>query len=336
MEQTTNPIKQGAENRGMQYYCSLRFFEYVRPTPFDNSQETPVSTIILPLPIQLIDSTSAAFAQQDLGAVADILNEGVTPGAAAASLLRGGIAGVSDIIKILPQFQAVSKGPLKDALNIGENFAKRNLVNADTITTAVEQTLGRAPNPNPTVKFTGPVLRDVNYTWYFNPKNEAESNSIRTIIQRIKNFSLPSFGLGSSAILNYPHLAQVNFYPWDQPLTEKTNTTPNRWGWTTNSIIRLKRCFVTSVSVNYNPANVPAFYNDRSSNPVIYELSIQLKEVEYMTAQAWGDEDEELKDSRVGTFETGPIETVLNAFDSLKRNVTGAGPAKGELIRAIL
>jgi hypothetical protein len=339
-ERTTNPTKEGSESRGMQYYCTLRFFEYVRPTPFDNAPENPVSTILLPLPIQLIDSTSAAFAQQDLGAVGDIMN-GAVVGGTAAALLRGGVNALGDIASILtkasPGGRFANLGRLSNpndvlgqAAEVGSNFAKRNLINADTITTAIEQTLGVAPNPNPTVKFTGPVLRDASYTWYFNPKNAKESASIRTIIQRIKSLSLPSYTMGSSAILNYPHLAQINFYPWDQSLTGE-GSTPNRWGWKPNSIIKLKRCFITSVNVNYNPANVPAFYKD--DNPVVYELSIQLKEVEYMTSNSWEDDENSLTD-RVGAS-LKPVEATTDFFSDLFKDVTGQ-PRNTELIRAIL
>jgi hypothetical protein len=130
----------------------------------------------------------------------------------------------------------------------------------------------------------------MNLSWYFSPKNEQESNDLNLVIQTLKNASLPSYtsplGAGISGILKYPKIVQLNFYPWD--LQSNSSIPANRWGWTENSIIKMKRCFMSSVSVNYNPGTVPSFFADKKTSPVVTELSIQFKEIEYLTAESWG------------------------------------------------
>ena len=85
---------------------------------------------------------------------------------------------------------------------------------------------------------------------------------------------------GEVSILNYPSLAQLNFFPWD-------NGGQGAWGWSSGSIIKIKKCFMSSVSFNYAPSNIPAFF-EGTSQPVSIELSIDFKEIEYMLSNDWG------------------------------------------------
>jgi hypothetical protein len=267
------------------YYCSLRLFDYKRPTPFETSFEKHTDIINLPLPIQLYDPTATAFSQQDMGLVGDILNNSGIDNIAAGGLYRFFSNSPQLITSGIRRFTPDVVNRLVSAIGQASGFDSRN------ITTAIEQSLGAIANPNPTVKFNGPILRDASFTWYLNAKNQAESLKFEEIIKKLKSASLPSRAIkGSVGILNYPKLAQVNFYPWDR--IEGTNfnndvqaSTSNKWGWTDKSIIRLKRCFISNVNVNYNPANVPSFYYDNS--PVVIEISIGLKEIEYMMAGEW-------------------------------------------------
>lgn len=292
---TTNTIEpDGPEGLTGKYYCALRLFDYKRPTPFGNSFEPTSDIINLPLPIQLYDMSASSFAGQDLGLIGEVFNESLASGLASAGLRT---------VLNAPQLataglSAVSKSGipiLKDFANalLGiSNAASKGLgIRADAITTGIEQTIGAIPNPNPTVRFTGPVLRDFSFTWYLNAKNETESMKFKEIISKLKSASLPKNEYsGVSGILSYPKLAQINFYPWDNDANPSTPAEGqkaglNKWGWTEKSIIRIKRCFISQVSVNYNPANVPSFFYDNS--PVVIELTITLKEIEYLTGNEW-------------------------------------------------
>lgn len=265
------------------YYTTLSLYEYHRENPFfdgSGANDLVTSEIInLPLPIQLYDRTSSSFSQQNMGVIGDLVNLDAVGGLAAAPLrmletLGPGAMGA--LTNVLSQ-RLGGFGTLAGNLTrvVGNN------VDVSAISTAVQQLIGVTPNPNPVVKFNGPTLRNFNYTWYLAPKNTKESQNIKRIIEMLKGAGLPSRSLGSNALLGIPKLAQMNFYPWDN------GGAADKWGWTSESLIKMKRCHISNVSANYNPANVPSFFYD--NRPVIIELSIELQEVEYMFQEEWTD-----------------------------------------------
>jgi hypothetical protein len=131
--------------------------------------------------------------------------------------------------------------------------------------------------------FTGPILREFSYSWTLLPKNAKESQNIQKAIRQLKVAALPANQVsGSAAVLKYPNIAQLNFYPWDGMGGTKTE-----WGWGDKSIIRIKKCVMSSVNANYTPANAPAFYEGTKA-PVATQLSIAFKEIEYMLAGDYG------------------------------------------------
>jgi hypothetical protein len=303
---TVNPIAQPTSSGTLspKYYSTISIYEYRRPRPFDNVIDKTLSTITLPLPTQLSDISASAFSNIDMGVVGDALNlfrgEGTdgnnfTDGldmtkidAIIKSALNTGVSGAYRAAVLAPEVVRNAITRILPAGTIKQNIA--SMIPAQQISTAIEQSFGAVPNPNPAVKFHGPILRDMNLSWYFSPKNEQESNDLSLVIQTLKNASLPSYdsrtGLSLSGILKYPKIVQLNFYPWD--LHYNSSIPANRWGWTENSIIKMKRCFMSSVSVNYNPGTVPSFFADKKTSPVVTELSIQFKEIEYLTAESWG------------------------------------------------
>jgi hypothetical protein len=130
--------------------------------------------------------------------------------------------------------------------------------------------------------FQGPLLRDFSFTWAFYPNNEKESIKIDKLIRKLKAMALPSDNIaGSSAILNYPHICQLNFYPWD-----RGGTGPHGWD-PDKSIIRIKKCFMSSVNVNYNAYGGTGFFEGDRNLPISYALTINFKEIEYLLSDDW-------------------------------------------------
>jgi len=304
---TTNPVTPPTSGGSLnpKYYSTIKLYEYRRPRPFDNVEDAVKSTITLPLPTQLSDISASAFSNIDMGVVGDALN--LFRGEGTAEDISSTVSGTGiETAKIAPLLSAIGNlgtaGIYRAAVispaiakSLSANLGKLgrlagNMLPAEQLSTAIEQSFGAIPNPNPAIRFNGPILRDMNLTWYFSPKNEKESNDLNLVIQTLKNASLPSYasplGANISGILKYPKLAQLNFYPWD--LQANSSAPANRWGWTENSIIKMKRCFMSTVNVNYNPGTVPSFFSNQKSSPVVTELNIQFKEIEYLTAESWG------------------------------------------------
>jgi hypothetical protein len=251
------------------YYCTLSTYEYKRPAPFLRADHKPLRTFKLPLPSELRDETRIDYASENMQVVGDILNNGVfSPSMIAAEALRQSGQIMSSGVEALSS---------KIVEKIGGGEAVGNAVtealSPELLGSALEQKFGIAPNPNPAVAFKGVPLREMGLSWVFMPANRDDARQVRTLVKYLKKSSLPKSGEGSSSILSYPSLVQLNFYPWD------TNGN-SRWGWGANSIIKMKRCFMGSVNVDYSQGIAPAFFHDDNNEPVITRLNIQFKEVE--------------------------------------------------------
>ena len=260
------------------YYCRLLIGEYKRTKPFSPQDWTPnQSTIFLPIPKELSDDTYAGYSEASIQGVGDIIN-GDLAGLAGRSVLNAVGPLAETGINKLTSFG----GDL--GTKLGEAAKNVSGISAESISSAVQSITGYAPNPNPTVLFTGPQLRDFNFSWTFYPKEARESEKIDKMIKILKRASLPSQTLNSTTgVLNFPSLCQINFFPWD------SGGTANQWGWTNRSIIRIKKCFIKNVRVNYADFGNPAFFHG-TSLPIMYRLNITLQETEYMLSKDWQDE----------------------------------------------
>ena len=258
------------------YYTLLRISPYKRGDKFELSKFEPNLMVYLPLPTELRDDTTVGYTNVNLETVGDAINQkGGTLNAAvlrnAGNIASAGINGLKSAVSELGTAGKIAGGVISSV---------QSLFPAEQISSAVQQISGVAPNPNPSVQFQGPVLRDFSFTWAFYPKNKGESEQIDDMIRKLKARALPSFNKGNGqAILEYPHKCRLNFYPWD-------SESPDENGWTKKSIIKIKRCFMSGVNVNYHAFGTPAFF-EGTTLPVTYQLTINFKEIEYLTSDDW-------------------------------------------------
>lgn len=288
MSKTLNPTLTALETA--KYYCTLTTYEYKRPTPFAAADESPLRTFKLPLPMELRDETRVNYSGDlDMQAVGDIINNGIlSPSTIGAEALRQAGQLGADAARGLAGSVADRLGA-SGAARQGIEESIGTALPAEALGSALQQSLGVAPNPNPSVAFRGPALRDLNLSWTFMPANRDEAANIRGLIRYLKAASLPKSSDGGASILSYPNLAQINFYPWD-------NSGTGRWGWGPNSIIKMKRCFMQAVNVEYNAGTAPAFFHDGNFEPVITRLNISFKEVEYFLSHDYGGDTRDLGD----------------------------------------
>lgn len=266
------------------YYTKMTIGEYSRPKPFVSSEFKTNTIIFFPLPMDLRDSTSVGYTQENLETVGDLLNSQGSGGSivAAAALRNAGPLIKSTAGNLIgAAAQTYSKG-LSGVLDgpIGKNAS--NLLGDDQITSAVQQYTGLAPNPNPSVMFTGPELRTFSHSWTFYPNHEQESLNLQKIIKTLKKCALPENKFfNSAAVLKYPNMVQLNFYPWDEK-----GKAP--WGWNDEtSILKYKKCVMRNVSVNYTPGGSPGFFH-KTHGPVATTITIEFMELEYMLSGDWG------------------------------------------------
>ena len=270
------------------YYCTLSTYEYKRPAPMAAPSEEPLRTFRLPLPRELNDNTSVQYSEDQLQLVGDILNNGV---AGIASTV--GAEGLRQSGALLSEGAGTLGGRVVSALGAsGETAATieqsvQSSLPPELVGSALQQKFGVAPNPNPSIAFKGPVLRELPFSWILMASNREEAANIRALIKYLKRAHAPQSGSGSASILSYPHMVQMNFYPWD-------NGGSGKWGWGPNSIIKTKRCFIGSLNVEYTSGVAPAFFHDGNNEPVIVTITMTLKETEYFLNHDYGGDARDL------------------------------------------
>ncbi len=298
------------------FYCRISLGKYSRPRPFGDSAFEKSSSIYLPLPDMLRDTSSIKYNNTDTQTVGDIFNMDAVTGVMGfgyRNLGRMGSSAFGAVAGAGAGALAAAIGGLAGSKSnaigdFAENLANE-MIPADQLQTAIQQSLGKAPNPNPSISFEGPSLRSFNLNWTFYPTSKDESDNVFKIIKLLKKAALPSQTFSNSgAILNYPYMCQLNFFPWDR--TEETFGTEgiNRWGWTEKSILRYKKCVMNSVDVDYNPSNVPGFFKENNA-PVAIRVSIGFDEIEYMLSSDW---DSDLKGSTA--IEDTAVRAAIKAF----------------------
>jgi hypothetical protein len=277
------------------YYTRLIMGPYERPTPFSSSTFKIKKIIYLPLPTDLKDITSVGYTDVNLESVGDVFNRDAGGMQAAAMRYSGDVAIATGglIGEIAGMAANRYLGPVVGAA-AGTTLAKVGKVaRPEQITSAIQQSMGEAPNPNQSVMFTGPELRNFSHSWTFYPKNMSETGQVKRIIEVLKQSALPENKLsGGASVLKYPNMVQINFFPWDD------GSKDNPWNWSENSIIKYKKAVMKSVNVNYSPAGAPGFFHE-TNGPVAINISIEFMEIEYMLSGDW-------IASGIGTTDTAP------------------------------
>ena len=267
------------------YYMRIMLGPYNRPKPFNNPKFNPKISIFLPLPTSLNDVTSVDYSNVNLETIGDAINGSSSIGAAAGLRQSGNI--ISGVGNAGASMLGAAAGAIKDpriafaagaAVGAAQDYFN-SILPAEQMTSAIQQSAGVAPNPNPSVAFQGPKLRDFSYSWNLYPRNKNESLAIRRLIKVLKAKALPRFAAEGNSILNYPDMCQLNFFPWDKGGS-------GDWGWSEDSIIKYKKCVISNVSVSYTSHGTPAFF-EGTELPVSYQLQIEFKEIEYMLSDDW-------------------------------------------------
>ncbi|NDB85177.1 MAG: hypothetical protein EB127_21120 [Alphaproteobacteria bacterium] len=277
------------------YHTRLIMGPYKRPTPFASSKFEIQKIIYLPLPTDLRDNTSVGYTDMNLESVGDVFNGDVGGTEAAALRYSGDVAAATG--GIISEIAGMAANRFLGN-NVGTALGRTvkgvgKVARPEQITSAIQQSLGEAPNPNPSVMFTGPELRNFSHSWTLYPKTMTETAHVKRIIEVLKQSALPENKLsGGASVLKYPNMVQINFFPWDD------GSKGNPWYWSENSIIKYKKAVMKNVNVNYSPGGAPGFFHE-TNGPVAINISIEFMEIEYLLSGDW-------IASGIGTTDTAP------------------------------
>jgi hypothetical protein len=133
----------------------------------------------------------------------------------------------------------------------------QNILNAGS--TAVGPFTGISLNPLLWMTFKNPSFKEHTLQWSFAPNNEAESGTVRDIVNFFKYNMLPAERVGG-VFYDYPSIAMIKFHP------------------SSEFTFRFKPCAIISAQIDYTGAGGPSFF--KNGAPTVVNLSIQLKEIE--------------------------------------------------------
>jgi len=234
-------------------------------------------TLVLPLPLQLRDSTGidASTAQGDIAAIlGTAMNvEGYQSG---DSILSNGRFYAGVIQKALGAAAFAAGNTTTPAGQILSAILAGGATVAGVGTGTTGSLLsGQAINPFDTMEFKGVKLKSHGFNWRLSPSSSDDSDALRKLIKEIKMNMLPAY-VGAAgpaalahALLQYPKLAYITFLGINQ-----------------DYYYRLKPCMITGFDVRYNGGEQLNVY--KGGKPVVVELSIELTEVQIHTSEDYG------------------------------------------------
>ena len=240
------------------YHMRLDFMEYERPNLSEPPKGDMRFSISLPIPQTLVERYGVQYSEGQYGAtLGNVINAIDNPNNAQLSL--AGTIGAA-------------RGVGQSAIaQMGGQIAGGFGVDGQGLEGLVDQTLGSIVNPHLALFFKGPELRTHEFSWNFAPRNAQDSKHLKEIYYRIKRASLPALTVDASdTTLDYPMMVKVRIYTKDG-----------------KELYPFKMCVIAFTSMNYASSGVPAFHADGA--PVLQQLSMTLREIEYFTSNSIGE-----------------------------------------------
>lgn len=220
-----------------------------------------IGRVILPIPAGISDANSVSWSGQDMNAIDVVLGNialvGTTDGLGAAA---------NTAVEIGKEIQKNS-GELGTAAGAG--FAgMASGVGSQLLT----RTTGAIFNPNMELLFSGPSLRPFAFSFLLAPRNDAEAQSIRSIIRFFKQGSAPQKS-PAGLFLKSPHTFRIRYKHRGSEDHPYLNT--------------FKECALQSVSVQYTPNGNYATVGENGAM-ASYQMSLQFQELEPVFNEDYG------------------------------------------------
>lgn len=271
-----------------EHYIMFRQIERIRDKQNTNETATTKKSIVLPLPNNLNPQYSANYKDQEMG---------IAGGFAAGNLTTGDVSRAVDTGKAFfeagkQKFAEFGKaGKLEGQAGQdakGAAAAIASVLGAGAVGSLVGGQLGAvigaavggagtaaqglmsrgnvALNSHLAVLFDGVGFRTFNFTYRFVPRNPAETEQLRQMINIFKTAMYPSLPADNKFLFTYPDEFLIEFC---------ANVRPYLFGF--------KRSVLKDMQVTYNGDGVPRFFDDGS--PSVVDLSLTFQEVEIVTKE---------------------------------------------------
>jgi hypothetical protein len=276
------PLEMPDSSSGFEYdYISIQAAEY-KPTGLSpqtgdlsnvNVGTERFETVILPMQPNLEESNSVNYGEDSANF---IQLAGGKFAADAINSIGGGDIGA--LGQAFVDAGTTAKNLMNDPKT--KSFISAYFAGQAVGTNLVGRTTGMVVNPNLTVLFTGPKLRQFSFAFPLTPRSEAEAVRIRKIIRSFKRNSLPQRS-SSSAFLKSPRIFLLKYI-------FKSNSTA---GTQHPFLNKFKPCMLDSFNVKYTPDN--SYMTLRDGSMTRYEITLTFKEVVPNYADEYNDIEEQ-------------------------------------------
>ena len=260
-------------------YMMIRQFKYVplskydqvssqRERRADRRHKRSIGSVTLPIPSQLVDANTVSWNNSSMNdlqmagirAGSSIMNSGA-PIQAAQKIIDDGLTSLENNTGTAKQFiQNLILGQLP-----GINQSPNEILG---------RFQGQIINPNLELIFGGPTLRQFQYSFRLTPRNNRETQVVRSIIRFFKQ-GMSIKENPTNFFLSAPNIFQPRFY--------------NKEGQQHTFINTIKKCACTSFTVNYVPDNT--FMTLPNSSMTAYQIGMSFQEMDPIIDQDYSELD---------------------------------------------
>lgn len=263
----------GSDTNG-QDYIQFTVFEYLPQERSESNltynekntfsgKEKGLGRIFLPIQPTIMDTNSVSWGEDKFG-ILEMIGANLSLGAMtgdSATELAGKFAETvtSSENKIDPKIvSAVQTYLAKMAVSSNNNLLSR--------------LTGAVTNPNLTLLFNSPELRNFNFNFKLTPRTQSEGTEVRKIIRVFKQYMAVQRSAGN-LFLEAPCIFKIRYIRGvDRFNKEKDLDHP--------ALNRIKTCALKNFSVNYTPAGSYATYNDKAGTMSSYDLTMSFTELD--------------------------------------------------------
>jgi hypothetical protein len=244
------------------HYMAFQFYRYVFNK--DAFQERKLhNTILLPVPLQLVEAINVNYNEASLGAVGGAMSDLVSQGNASA--IKSAASSVVDGAKemggaVMDAAKGGSISALLKNQNANLGIASLGFRGGDgAVAAGLNRFFASAPNPHITTLFQGVGLRQHQFQWKLAPASALESDRLGTIINSLRAAMLPERGKGNLT-LKYPDECEIYIM-----------------GTNAHYMYHFKTAVLKSLSTNFAPDGVLSFFGGTGA-PTAVTLDMQLTE----------------------------------------------------------
>ena len=265
--------------RNGQDYIKFRGINYIPQTTGSNSyvleRSAPqgtdnvetIVTIILPIQPTIMDTNTVSWGEEKFG-ILQMIGSGISLEA---------MSGNASIDEIINKFETTvkSNGSIKPEIveGIKASLAQKAIGSNNDL---LSRLTGAVTNPNLTLLFNSPDLRNFNFNFKLSPRTQDEGTKVRKIIRAFKELMAVQRTAGN-LFLEAPCVFEIEYIRGKDLINdpEKKDSYDIH-----PSLNRIKTCALRNFSVNYTPSGSYMTYTDKEGTMTSYDLTMSFTELD--------------------------------------------------------